>query len=81
MSDIFAYRSTRKKPVSTLRVSTSLKSRTWMNIGSVVLVVTRTVVGGPQLAGLILLNPAAFILKTYSESKNFKRKVEMCKFA
>ena len=53
------------------------------NIGSVSLVVTGTVVGGVTLNPIVLgtVSGAGRLLKTYSEAKNYKRKIEMCKFA
>ena len=53
------------------------------NIGSVSLVVTGTVVGGVTLNPIVLgtVSGAGLLLKTYSEAKNYKRKIEMCKFA
>jgi len=53
------------------------------NIGSVVLVVTGTVVGGVTLNPIVLgtISGAGVLLKTFSEAKNYKRKIEMCKYA
>ena len=53
------------------------------NIGSAVLVVTGTVVGGVTLNPIPLgtISGAGILLKTYAEAKNFKRKIEMSKFA
>ena len=53
------------------------------NIGSVLLVVTGTVVGGVTLNPIPLgtISGAGLLLKTYSEAKNYKRKIEMSKFA
>ena len=53
------------------------------NIGSVVLIVTGTVVGGVTLNPIPLgiISGSGVLLKTYSEAKNYKRKIEMCKFA
>ena len=53
------------------------------NIGSVVLVITGTIVGSVTLNPAILasITGAGVLLKTYTEYKNFKRKIEMCKFA
>ena len=53
------------------------------NIGSVLLVVTGTVVGGVTLNPIVLgtVSGAGLLLKTYSEIKNYKRKIEMSKFA
>ena len=52
------------------------------NIGSVLLVVTGTVVGGVTLNPIPLgtISGSGLLLKTYSEAKNYKRKVEMSKF-
>jgi len=53
------------------------------NIGSDVLVVRGTVVGSMTLNPIVLetISGAGLILKTFSEAKNFKRKIEMCQFA
>ena len=53
------------------------------NIGSALLVVTETVVGGVTLNPIPLgvISGAGLLLKTYSEAKNYKRKIEMSKFA
>ena len=53
------------------------------NIGSVFFVVTGTVVGGVTLNPIVLgtVSGVGVLLKTYSEAKNYKRKIEMCKFA
>ena len=53
------------------------------NIGSVLLVVTGTVVGGVTLNPIVLgtISGTGILLKTFSEAKNDKRKIEMCKFA
>ena len=53
------------------------------NIGSVLLVVTGTVVGGVTLNPIPLgtISGSGLLLKTYSEAKNYKRKIEMSKFA
>ena len=53
------------------------------NIGSALLVVTGTVVGGVTLNPIPLgvISGTGILLKTYSEAKNYKRKIEMCKFA
>ena len=53
------------------------------NIGSALLVVTGTVVGGVTLNPVVLgtISGSGLLLKTYSEIKNYKRKIEMCKFA
>ena len=46
-------------------------------------VVTGTVTGSVTLNPIVLgtISGAGLILKTYSEAKNYKRKIEMCKFA
>ena len=53
------------------------------NIGSVLLVVTGTVVGGVTLNPVVLgtISGTGILLKTYSEIKDYKRKIEMSKFA
>jgi len=53
------------------------------NIGSALLVITGTVVGGVTLNPIPLgiISGAGLLLKTYSEAKNYKRKIEMSKFA
>ena len=53
------------------------------NIGSVLLVVTGTVVGGVTLNPVVFgtISGSGVLLKTYSEAKNYKRKIEMSKFA
>jgi len=53
------------------------------NIVSVSLVVTGTIAGGVTLNPIVLrtISGAGLILKTFSEAKNFKTKIEMCKFA
>ena len=52
-------------------------------IGSVFLVVTGTVAGGVTLNPAVLgsISGSGLLLKAYSEAKNYKRKIEMCKFA
>ena len=59
------------------------KAELTCNIGSVLLVVIGTVVGGVTLNPIILgtISGSGVLLKTYSEAKNYKRKIEMCKFA
>ena len=59
------------------------KAEPTCNIGSALLVVTGTVVGGITLNPIVLgtISGAGLLLKTYSEAKNYKRKIEMCKFA
>ena len=53
------------------------------NIGSVALVVAGTVVGGVTLNPIALgtISGVGLLLKTLSEFKNYKKKIEMCKFA
>ena len=53
------------------------------NIGSALLVVTGTVVGSVTLNPIPLgiISGLGILLKTYSEANNYKRKIEMCKFA
>ena len=53
------------------------------NIGSAVLVVTGTVAGSVTLNPIVLgtISGAGVLLKTFSEAKNYKGKIEMCKFA
>ena len=53
------------------------------NIGSVLMVVTGGVVGGVTLNPIVIgtISGAGLLLKTYSEAKNFQRKIEMTKFA
>ena len=52
-------------------------------LGSASLVVTGTVVGGVMLNPIPLgiISGSGILLKTYSEAKNYKRKIEMSKFA
>jgi len=52
-------------------------------LGSAVLIVTGTVAGGVTLNPAVLgsVSGAGLLLKTYSEAKNYKRKIEMSKFA
>ena len=52
-------------------------------IGSAVLVVTGTIAGGVTLNPAVLgaISGTGLLIKTYSEAVNFKRKIEMCKFA
>ena len=52
-------------------------------LGSAVLVITGTVVGSITLNPLPLglISGSGILLKTYSEAKNYKRKIEMSKFA
>ena len=59
------------------------KAELTCNIGSVLLVVTGTVVGGVTLNPIVLgtISGTGILLKTFSEAKNCKRKIEMCKFA
>ena len=53
------------------------------NIGSVFFIVTGTVVGGVTLNPIPLgvISGSGLLLKSYSEAKNYKRKIEMLKFA
>ena len=53
------------------------------NIGAALLVVTGTITGAVTLNPVILgtISGSGLLLKTYSEAKNFKGKIEMCKFA
>ena len=53
------------------------------NIGSALLVATGTIVGGVTLNPIPLgvISGTGLLLKTYSETKNFKKKIEMSKFA
>ena len=53
------------------------------DIGSVLLVLTGTVVGGVTLNPVVIgtISGTGIFLKTYSEIKNYKRKIEMSKFA
>ena len=53
------------------------------NIGSAFLVVTGTVVGGVTLNPIPLgvISGTGILLKTFSEVKNYKRKIEMSKFS
>ena len=59
------------------------KAELTCNIGSVLLVVTGTVVGGVTLNPIPLgiISGSGLLLKTYSEAKHYKRKIEMSKFA
>ena len=59
------------------------KAELTCNIVSVFLVVTGTVAGGLTLNPIPLgtISGAGLLLKTFSEAKNYKRKIEMCKFA
>ena len=52
-------------------------------LGSVSLVLTGTVAGGVTLNPAVLgsISGAGLLLKAFSEAKNYKRKIEMCKFA
>ena len=51
--------------------------------GSTGLVVIGTIVGGVTWNPIILgtISGAGVLLSTFSEAKNYKRKIEMCKFA
>ena len=59
------------------------KSELTCNILSAFLVVTGTIAGGVSLNPIVLgvISGSGVLLKTYSEAKNYKRKIEMCKFA
>jgi len=59
------------------------KAELTCNIGSALMVITGTVVGGVTLNPIPLgtISGAGLLLKTYSEAKNYKRKIEMSKFA
>jgi len=59
------------------------KAELTCNIVSALLVVSGTVAGGVTLNPVVLgtISGSGLLLKTYSEAKNFKRKIEMCKFA
>jgi len=52
-------------------------------IGSVGLIATGTIVGGAALNPIVLgtTSGAGLILSAFTEAKNYKRKIEMCKFA
>jgi len=52
-------------------------------IGSVGLIATRTIVGAVTLNRIVLgtISGAGLILSAFTEAKNYKRKIEMCKFA
>ena len=54
-----------------------------INIGSAGLVVTGTIAGGITLNPIILgtISGAGLVLKTVSEIKDYKKKIEMSKFA
>ena len=53
------------------------------SIGTVALIATGTIVGGATLNPIVLgtISGAGLVLKTFSEIKNFQRKIEMSKFA
>ena len=59
------------------------KAELTCNIVSALLVVTGTIVGGVTLNPIPLgtISGSGLLLKTYSEAKNYKRKIEMTKFA
>ena len=59
------------------------KAELTCNIASALLVVIGTIVGGVTLNPIVLgtISGSGVLLKTYSEAKNYKRKIEMCKFA
>jgi len=52
-------------------------------IGSVGLIATGTIVGAATLNPIVLgkISGAGLILSTFTEARNYKRKIEMCKFA
>jgi len=52
-------------------------------IGSVGLIATGTIVGAATLNPIVLgtISGAGLILSAFTEAKNYKRKIEMCKFA
>jgi len=52
-------------------------------IRSVGLIATGTIVGAATLNPIVLgtISGAGLILSVYTEAKNYKRKIEMCKFA
>ena len=52
-------------------------------IGSTGLAATGTIVGAITLNPIVLgvISGSGLILNTFAEAKNYKRKVEMCKFA
>ena len=54
-----------------------------LNIASTGLIVVETVVGGLTASPAILgsISGAGLVLKTFSEGKNYKRKIEMARFA
>ena len=51
-------------------------------IASVGLIAAGTIVGGITLNPIVLgtISGAGIVLNTYTEAKNYKRKIEMCKF-
>ena len=59
------------------------KAELLCNIGAALLVVTGTITGAITLNPVILgvISGSGILLKTYSETKNYKRRLEMCKFA
>ena len=59
------------------------KAELLCNIVAALLIVTGGVVGGVTLNPIVIgtIPGSGVLLKTYSEAKNCKRKIEMCKFA
>ena len=59
------------------------KAELLCNIASASLVIIGTVVGAITLNPIVLgsISGSGVLLKTYSEAKIYKRKIEMCKFA
>ena len=53
------------------------------NLGSVSLIVSGTIAGSITLNPIILgsISGSGVLLQTFSETKNYKRKIEMCRFA
>ena len=53
------------------------------NLGSVSLIVSGTIAGSITLNPIILgsMSGSGVLLQTFSETKNYKRKIEMCRFA
>ena len=54
-----------------------------INVSSTSLVVIGSIVGGVTLNPIILgtISGIGILLKTFSEAKNYQRKIKMCKFA
>ena len=59
------------------------KAELTCSIGSAILVVTGTIVGGITLNPIVLgsITGTGVLLKTFSEAKNYRRKIEMTRFA